>query len=115
MKHKWELVGQRKVGRLGKSVAHVERKLNEERGKNMGLCTAEHSGWEGTEELGLYPVGNREPEKAVELERSWSDLHFGKISFANQCLHFCWPLPFRERCDPNFTLTQSTLIKTHKT
>lgn len=61
----------------------VGRKLNKEGEKSMGLCTAEHSGWERAEELGLYPVGNREPEKVVEWERSWSDLHFRKISFAN--------------------------------
>ena len=69
----------------------VGRRLGEERGKSVGLCRAEHSGpggWGvGTKELGSYPAGNGKSVKAVELGRSWSDLHFGKLSLAARCPH----------------------------
>lgn len=96
----WDKEG--KEGCPGRNVGvGVGRRLGEERGKSIGLCMAEHrrpGGWRvGTKELGSYPVGNREPVKAVELGRSWSDLYFGKISLAAQCPHFWWSLPFGEK------------------
>lgn len=46
-----------------------EESLMRKEGRARACCTAEHSGWEKTAELGLYLAGNREPEKTVELER----------------------------------------------
>lgn len=88
---------------MGRVLGVCGRQLGEERGKRMRLRVAEHRRPEGTEQLGLYPAGNREPVR-LELRRSWSGLDIGKISH--------WPLTFRERSNPNSTLTRSTLAKT---